>query len=191
MTNITLLRHGEPEGGRYYRGSTDDPLTPLGLKQMQLALPQQKWDQIICSPLQRCQQYAKWCNQPYKTDNNWQEIHFGDWEGQTYDALKKQFGDAVDQYWQTPDTYTPNNAEPIQTFFERTQHALNQAVLQPEHNILVITHGGNIRMVLKTLCHIPWNKLAYIATPYACISTLQYSDQRFQLVSHNPQVASC
>ena len=56
-TLIDLLRHGEPEGGRAYRGhSIDDPLSETGWQQMWAAVGYHKpWEQIVSSPLQRCQ----------------------------------------------------------------------------------------------------------------------------------------
>ena len=34
VTRIDLIRHGEPVGGRRYRGQIDDPLSEKGWKQM-------------------------------------------------------------------------------------------------------------------------------------------------------------
>ncbi len=53
-TTIDFLRHGEVAGGSYYRGSTNDPLTPKGWQQMNQAIANRQWDHIISSPLNRC-----------------------------------------------------------------------------------------------------------------------------------------
>ena len=54
-TQIDIIRHGEPEGGRRYRGhSIDDPLSKTGWQQMWNAIPENPpWDHIISSPLLR------------------------------------------------------------------------------------------------------------------------------------------
>ena len=40
MTQIDVIRHGEPKGGRRYRGyGIDDPLTETGWQQMWTAMP--------------------------------------------------------------------------------------------------------------------------------------------------------
>ena len=53
------MRHGEPEGGGYYRGITDDPLTQTGWRQMNDAVAgRQSWEVIISSPLVRCLDFA-------------------------------------------------------------------------------------------------------------------------------------
>ena len=38
ITTIDLIRHGEPVGGKKFRGSTDDPLSELGWQQMTAAV---------------------------------------------------------------------------------------------------------------------------------------------------------
>ena len=38
QTTIDLIRHGEPVGGRKYRGQTDDPLSEKGWAQMWAAV---------------------------------------------------------------------------------------------------------------------------------------------------------
>ena len=58
-TVIDLIRHGEPIGGRRYRGhGVDDPLSEKGWSQMWQAVGNYNaWHHIITSPLQRCQQF--------------------------------------------------------------------------------------------------------------------------------------
>ena len=59
-TTINLLRHGEPLGGSRYRGQVDDALSETGWQQMWQAVDGCKdWQQIITSPLQRCQAFAE------------------------------------------------------------------------------------------------------------------------------------
>ena len=58
-TCIDLLRHGEPVGGRRYRGQIDDPLSDTGWQQMRAALADRRdWDIIYTSPLRRCAEFA-------------------------------------------------------------------------------------------------------------------------------------
>ena len=58
-TIIDLMRHGEPVGGRRYRGQTDDPLSEKGWQQMWDAAGEFRgWQHIVTSPLQRCAAFA-------------------------------------------------------------------------------------------------------------------------------------
>jgi broad specificity phosphatase PhoE len=58
-TQIDFIRHGEPLGGKCYRGQIDDPLSATGWQQMWQALGDAApWQQIVTSPLSRCQAFA-------------------------------------------------------------------------------------------------------------------------------------
>ena len=60
ITTIDLLRHGEPIGGRRYRGHIDDPLSEYGWSEMWHAVSgETPWQQIITSPLRRCREFAE------------------------------------------------------------------------------------------------------------------------------------
>jgi len=60
-TYIDVIRHGEPVGGRRYRGySVDDPLTKKGWAQMRAAVPETPpWQHIVSSPLKRCLEFSQ------------------------------------------------------------------------------------------------------------------------------------
>ncbi len=83
---VDLLRHGEVEGGACFRGSTDDPLSKNGWQAMESAARRiSPWDQIITSPLLRCQQIAGVISEQQKTplllEADFREICFGEWGG--------------------------------------------------------------------------------------------------------------
>ena len=50
-TVIDLLRHGEPLGGRRYRGQRDDPLSEQGWRQMRASVGgYREWQAVVSSP---------------------------------------------------------------------------------------------------------------------------------------------
>ena len=60
LTHLDFLRHGEPVGGRKYRGQTDDPLSDKGWQQMRAATAgEQAWTAVVTSPLSRCRDFAE------------------------------------------------------------------------------------------------------------------------------------
>ncbi len=60
-TTLDFLRHGEPMGGKRYRGKTDDPLSQKGWAQMCTATAGERpWMAIVSSPLSRCRTFAEW-----------------------------------------------------------------------------------------------------------------------------------
>lgn len=62
--STTLIRHGETEfsRGRRYNGVTDAPLTDRGeglARQLHAPLAHERWDAVLCSPLQRARRTAE------------------------------------------------------------------------------------------------------------------------------------
>ena len=83
-----MLRHGEPVGGKRFRGSTDDPLSEMGWQQMRTSLEgESHWDVIVSSPLRRCAEFATEVADKHELSTEIMqglaEIEFGAWEGMT------------------------------------------------------------------------------------------------------------
>ncbi|CAH1387367.1 histidine phosphatase family protein [Candidatus Nitrotoga sp. M5] len=178
-TTIDLIRHGEVEGGSRFRGSTDDPLTKLGWQQMQQTLEAgSDWTHIISSPLQRCAKFTEyWAEKnklPYSLDNGFQEMHFGDWEGKTSDDLSATDPDALQRFWQDPNKHAPNNAELLSDFRQRVLNAWQSLIhRQQGQHILLISHGGPIRIILADILEMPLHALLRLEVPLAAISRIR------------------
>jgi len=153
-TYIDVIRHGEPVGGRRYRGySVDDPLTDKGWSQMRAAIPESpKWQHIISSPLKRClefsQELANDLQIPYTIIDNMKEIGFGDWEGKTPDEILAQDSEALNHFYQDPVNNRPNGAEPLDSFSERVWNAYLDIISEHKNkHILVVAHAGVARAI--------------------------------------------
>ncbi|TCB33681.1 histidine phosphatase family protein [Acinetobacter sp. ANC 4910] len=157
---IDLLRHGESELSHTLRGSLDDVLTAKGWQQMLSSIDQsqtlpQQWDIVFSSPLQRCRMFAehfvKERDIPLILDKNLQEMHFGDWEGQSIQQLYEQFPETLADFWQKPTQTTLPNAETMHQFHLRVSTAManiqQQMQLNSWQSALVVTHGGVIKLL--------------------------------------------
>lgn len=123
-TIIDLLRHGDVEGGRKYRGQLDDPLTELGWQQLRnTTSKKQNWQHIITSPLKRCAGFAEELSQthslPLKIENEFKEISFGLWEGKTAEQLLDAEPEEIKRYWNDPVNTTPPQGENLLGFEKR------------------------------------------------------------------------
>lgn len=179
VTTIDLLRHGKPEGGEIFRGSTDVALEALGWQQMRQAVTrEQPWQRIVSSPLIRCAAFAEELAQQYQlpvsTHEGLREISFGDWDGQTFADIRAQSGDLLDLYWRDPFKHAPPNAESMTAFCARVKAALWQLVeqYQGEH-LLLITHGGVIRALLAEILQSEAVSLLRYEVPYASFSRIR------------------
>jgi len=184
ITTIDLMRHGEVEGGSRFRGSTDDPLTELGWQQMLDTLSTgSEWTQIISSPLQRCKRFAShWAeinSLPLSINNNFQEMHFGDWEGKTAKEIIACDPNALEKFWQDPNEFAPANSERLSEFKHRILTAWEETIKQYQgRHILHISHGGVIRSILAYILEMPDHALLKLEMPLAGISRINiYHEQ--------------
>lgn len=157
-TYIDVIRHGEPVGGRRYRGfSVDDPLTEKGWEQMRAAVPETpQWQHIISSPLKRCldfsQELANDLQIEYSVEDNVKEIGFGDWEGKTPEEIIAQDSEALNHFYQDPVNNRPDGAEPLETFSERVWTAYNKILEDHQgKHILVVAHAGVARAITANI----------------------------------------
>jgi alpha-ribazole phosphatase len=183
-TVIDLLRHGEVEGGDIFRGSTDDKLTDDGWDQMQATLQGDViWDVIISSSLLRCAEFAGSLadQEDVKCEiiEGLEEIHFGDWEGQSPDDLLKENDETLKRWWASPTKQTPPEGEDFHDFRARVLKCLKQ--ITEEHKgkrILLITHAGVIRVILMYILGMQEENLFRLNVDYASISTIRmYHDE--------------
>ncbi len=186
-TIIDLLRHGETVSGPCFRGSIDDALTEKGWSQMHTAIEQEvtnhspTWDRIISSPLQRCADFAHKLSQqhslPISLDARFKELHFGRWEGRTAAELMATDEHALTQFWHDPVQNTPPGAEPLLAFQQRVLAAWTDLLRDYQgERILLISHGGVIRILL---CHVqqrPIKQLMDIDVKHAALTQLRIAD---------------
>ncbi len=156
-TQLDFLRHGEPVGGRRYRGQTDDPLSERGWAQMRAATAETRpWSAIVSSPLTRCAAFARWLADesglPLDFDDRLKEVGFGVWEGRTADEIKRDDPDRVFEFKRDPVANRPSGAEPLVDFHARVVAAYEDLLVRHAGgHVLVVAHAGVMRMVI---CHV-------------------------------------
>ena len=178
-TVIDLLRHGDVEGGRKYRGQLDEPLSELGWEQLRTTTKQkQNWQQIITSPLIRCaafsEELAQMQSLPLHKESNFKEVSFGLWEGKTAEDLLKSEPEEIKMYWNDPITFTPPQGENLLDFEKRVlegwEYLLN--AFQGKH-VLLISHAGVMRIILCHLLGMPLSELFKLDIGLAKASRIQ------------------
>lgn len=194
-TTIDLIRHGEPVGGRKYRGQIDDPLSDKGWTQMREAVADYRsWDAIISSSLSRCIDFARELGQRIGVDVNAEsrlmEISFGEWEGRTASDLEQEEPGQVQRFLIDPLNNTPPGAETLVEFEARIIGAWND-VLQQYHgqHILLVGHAGMIRMILRHVLDMPIDRMFRIQVANAAITRIRVdgdgADAFSRLLFHN------
>jgi len=181
---FSLLRHGETDGGARFCGSTDVALTDKGWQQMKVSMNDVSpgWDRIISSPLKRCAAFARYFAQQYAIplsfDERIKEMHFGIWEGRSAEELMAEDADGLTRFWQDPDRYPPQEAERLSSFQARVLAAWNGFIESyGEQRILLVTHGGVIRVLLCHLQEKPIKQLLEIEVKHGSLHILNSRGQ--------------
>lgn len=178
-TMIDLMRHGEPEGGRLYRGQIDHPLSQQGWAQMREQVPVNlPWQQIVSSPLIRCAAFAedlaRETGLPLAYEPRLIEIAFGDWEGHTAAQLEQADREAFHAFYDDPLNNTPPGAEPLADFQRRVLEAWQDLLEEyQQRHVLVVGHGGTIRIILAHVLNMPLQSIWRLSMPYAGLSRVQ------------------
>ena len=161
-TLIDLIRHGEPAGGRRYRGhGLDDPLTEKGWSQMWNAVGEfSAWQQIITSPMQRCQAFAHALGErhaiPVTVESRFKEVGFGAWEGLSHDEVKIARAAEYQAFLQDPVNCRPKGAEPLEDFIHRVGSAYQEATERHRNShFLIVAHAGVMRALIAQTIHAP------------------------------------
>jgi broad specificity phosphatase PhoE len=153
MSRLILARHGETDWNREHRvqGQTDVPLNAAGLAQGERladSLSAERLDAVYSSDLARARQTAEAVARrqglEVVTDAALREKNFGSWEGLTDVEIAERFPDAVRGRWGDGET-TEDVAARVLPAIEliRARH--------PDGLVLVVSHGGAIRIVLDQL----------------------------------------
>jgi len=190
-TQIDFIRHGEPLGGKRYRGQIDDPLSETGWQQMWHAVGDAApWQQIITSPLARCQAFAAALAErhalPIVSDARLMEIGFGIWEGRTAEQLRAEDPQQIERFYQDPINARPQGAEPLAEFRARVIAGFNDLARTYQHqHVLVVCHAGVMRAVVAHVLGAPLESIYRIDVAYAAITRVRFSRERPPtLVSH-------
>ncbi|WP_025025696.1 histidine phosphatase family protein [Caldalkalibacillus mannanilyticus] len=157
---LYLVRHGLTlwNKEKRYLGHTDLTLLEEGketLSLLKVALAEIKWSRMYCSDLRRCIETAEYLfpaqlNKMIRTPLL-RELHFGLWEGKTYEELKE---DQTYRLWLDDQTrFSPPQGESSEQFEKRVKLFLDQLFQEMENgeNMLLCTHGGVIRHILTFL----------------------------------------
>jgi alpha-ribazole phosphatase/probable phosphoglycerate mutase len=178
-TVIDLIRHGEPVGGRRYRGQIDDPLSDKGWRQMREAVgDHHPWDIIYSSTLTRCSAFARELAErhglPLEFDARLMEIGFGSWEGRTAEELMAEDPETLSRFWSDPVNHRPEGAERLTEFRDRVVDAW-ESILEDQagRHVLVVGHAGMMRMIVRHVLQMPLENLFRIQVPNAGITRIQ------------------
>ncbi len=149
---IALFRHGltEANKSRAYLGWTDSPLCSVQKEKMAAISP--GYAKVYTSDLGRCMETAVilFPNSSIEACPEWREMHFGEWEGRTYEELKDE--PAYQKWLEDPFSGGPPRGESFAEFTARVDKGwkalTGQLLRETSSKAAAVTHGGVIRYLL-------------------------------------------
>ena len=190
MTTLDLMRHGEPVGGRRYRGQIDDPLSEKGWSQMLAAVGDTvPWTRVVSSPLLRCRAFAETLagrhGLPLALDERLKEVGFGEWEGRSAAEIEQGAPGTLARFKADPLNARPAGAEPLADFHARVAAALEDLLAQHAgQHVLLVGHAGVMRMALAWALHIPLQHAYRIEVATATLTRLRFDGGCASLIFH-------
>lgn len=175
--DIIFIRHGEKfEGlGEYYndvKKYPDGPLTELGVKQAEALgqrLVNSKVDMIYCSDLKRTVQTAEIINKYVKSSikirEELREIHMGKFHTQDEAVIKAENPD----FWSIWSSHSHDipypEGESGHDVRMRVLKVINEIINQDYNRVLVVTHGGVIKVMVSHFLGLGMEKRFKIGAP--------------------------
>ncbi len=192
VTLIDLIRHGEPVGGRLYRGSgIDDPLSEKGWAQMWAAVGEEvPWHTVVTSPLLRCRAFAEALTKryglPLELEPRFREVGFGAWEGRRPEEIERDMPDAYAAFYADPVRARPAGAESLERFGARVAAALEDMLVRHvgEH-LLVVAHAGVIRAAMGFVLGATPEAWYRVRVDNAGITRFHHDQSGMRLEFHN------
>ena len=150
---LTLIRHGRTGYSGKYIGSRDVPLSVAGrlqVKELSAILSGSCTEKILASPMLRCRQSCEilFPEEAVSYEKDLREINFGRWEGLSFQEIAVMDPDIVNAWATGASTFCFPGGECLGSFIERVEKAGKRIASLPEKDIIIIAHGGVIRMLL-------------------------------------------
>lgn len=159
---IVFVRHGRTawNAERRFQGQTDIPLDPIGQAQAQalaLHLRSESFQLALASDLTRARMTAAAiCEErglSLTLEAELREMHFGEWEGLTWDEIVARWPELANRAETNPRTYTPAGGESWDALSERVSRVIERVTAQlgPDDRALLVSHAGVMHAVVRVM----------------------------------------
>jgi len=158
-TEIILIRHGETEWNSQQRmqGHSNSVLSSLGQAQIQALgrwMKNVPFDHIYSSDSLRAKQTAEAITQfsghELKIDLRLREKNLGVFEGLTSEEARERHPEVFRLFKTAGSKYVIDEGESTQQLQDRALEIVEEIrIKHPEERVLLVTHGGFIRVVMK------------------------------------------
>ncbi len=194
MLKLLLVRHGLTQWNqeKRYLGSSDIPLNAVGKKDahsLSERLLSESIDQIISSELIRAidtaTQIAAGREISVVIDARLNEINFGVFEGLTFSEAQSKYPKMLNTWLKDYDL-PPDNGQSFSSFSETVIDFMDYVkTIDEEKTILIVSHGGVIREILRLTLELPQEKHWSFKIDPASLTEIQFNEGHATLIKLN------
>lgn len=186
ICRLLLIRHGETlwNNEMKLQGHQDVPLSARGVEQARALgkrLAIQEIAAVYSSDLARAAETARQIAEPHLLDvitlPALREMHFGDWEGLTFNEIREKYGDSINHWWGSPLSMNVPGGEGLSDLISRVIPALRKIVEKHiGEQVAVVCHGGPVRCIIGTVLNMDLNKYWKIRQDNTALNVIDFSD---------------
>jgi len=192
-TRLFLVRHGDTadeEIKKIYKGTLDIPLSEKGRSRIERAgtfLSRFSLNHVYTSALSRCIEsgsiIAKPHRLPIKPVEGLNEIHFGLWQGLSFDEISRMYPDDFRKWLSDPEVHSPPEGETLRDAKKRIDTAVSRIITGHRgENVAVVAHGGVLRILLCSVLDLKLSLLFRLGQDYGGISIIDVYDDNIATV---------
>jgi phosphoserine phosphatase len=196
LTKIILVRHGHVEGisPERFRGRADLKLTPEGRRQAEATARRihAAWTPaaIYTSPLSRSRATAEAIGKPLGLSpialDRLIDIDYGDWQGLTPAEVGRQWPEALDAWYRTPDWAAIPAGETVQDVLARTVSTLRHVISRHSDDTMVLVgHDSVNRVILLHALDLPLSRYWRLGQGPGAVNEIDFSERGFVVLTVN------
>ncbi len=194
MTRLFLVRHGETsdlDTEPVYKGTLDIPLSQRGILTVRATAAFLERFPVSCvytSALSRAVESGRLIAHsrglPLETTADLNELHFGLWQGLTFQEVRRRFPEQFNDWWRDPVKNRPPAGEPLASAKERIM-ARFAAILERHRGecVVLATHGGTIRVAVCSILGLDMSRMFSIQQDNGCVNIIDVYDDGISVVS--------
>ena len=160
-TEVIFIRHGETDfnKAKLYFGHSDPDLNATGMEQLRntrflLEKREKTPDIVFSSDLKRCTQSMEILGIDKKVEKilteELRELNFGIFEGKTYEEIKNEYPDKVEEMRNDWRNFKVDKGESINEMMLRTAKKMDEIISgHKDKKILVVAHAGVIQALIS------------------------------------------
>lgn len=185
---LYFLRHGQTTwnaDGNRYAGSSDIPLTELGIAQAKAGAERLRdvpFDAVYCSGLSRAYETARLAigrreDVPIVQDARLNEMRYGNWEGKTHAEILAE----PDNHWMDwaadPDAWRPGEHGELASEVVARVTSFLFDVLQPGRTVLAVAHHTTGRLLIAHTLEMPLANYRRLQLDNASLSLMERTER--------------